>query len=82
METIGWIGSLMLAACAAPEVLSSYRTKKCSLTWGFLILWLVGEVLTGIPVFLHIQEPYLMFNYAANIVMISYLVYIKRRSNG
>lgn len=79
METLGWIGSLLLAACAAPEVYRSYRTKKCSMTWTFLIMWQAGEILAGIPVFFEIQEPFLMFNYGGNILALSYLIYVKWR---
>lgn len=79
LELLGWLGSILLALCAVPEVISSYKTKRCGLTWGFLWIWYFGEIFTAIPVVLKIQEPFLVFNYLANIGLISYLIWIKFR---
>lgn len=80
-ETLGWIGSLLLAGCAIPEVYSAFRNKTCGLTWGFLGLWYAGEWFIAVPVFLDIQEPFLMANYGINIVLITYLIVVKWRQN-
>lgn len=80
MELLGWLGGVFLAICSGPEVYSAYKTKKCNLTWGFLNLWFGGEVLTALPVFSKIQEPFLMFNYGLNIILITYLIVVKWRS--
>lgn len=80
MEVIGWIGSILLAACAIPEVVNAFKTGKCGITWGMLLVWQVGEVLTWIAVVAKIGSLFLIFNYTANIIFISYLIYVKRKS--
>jgi len=81
LNTLGWLGGILLAFCALPEVVSTFMTKKCGLTWGFLLSWYVGEWLTAIPVFLLIKSPFLMFNYGLNIILITYLIYVKIKQN-
>jgi len=78
-ELSGWLGGILLALCAIPEVISAYRTKRCGLTWGFLLIWYLGEWFTAIPVIFKVKEPFLIFNYTLNIVLISYLIKTKWR---
>ena len=73
----GWIGSTLLALCAIPEVIASFRTKQCSLSHGFLWLWYLGEWFLFLPVVLKGMAGFLIFNYALNIVLISVLIYYK-----
>lgn len=82
LELSGWLGSILLALCAVPEVISAFITKKCGLTWGFLLIWYIGEWLTFFPVMIYIKTPFLIFNYGLNILLITYLIYIKVRQNG
>ena len=42
-ETLGWLGSILLAGCAVPEVIIAYRSKSCGLSWSFLWAWYLGE---------------------------------------
>lgn len=77
MEFIGWMGSILLAFCGLPQAIESYRTKNSDgLTWGFLIMWGVGELFTIAYIIPKMHLP-LIFNYAANIVFISIIVYYK-----
>jgi uncharacterized protein with PQ loop repeat len=77
METIGWIGSILLAFCGLPQAWESYKTKNSDgLTWGFLIMWGVGEILTIIYILPKWHWP-LIFNYTANLVFISVILYYK-----
>lgn len=77
MEYIGWIGGILLAFCGLPQAWESYKTKNSDgLTWGFLIMWGVGELFTIVYVIPKWHWP-LIFNYTANIIFISIIVYYK-----
>jgi uncharacterized protein with PQ loop repeat len=77
MEYIGWIGSILLAFCGLPQAIESFKTKNSDgLTWGFLIMWGVGELFTIIYIIPKWHWP-LIFNYTANIIFISIIVYYK-----
>jgi len=79
METIGWIGGILLAFCGLPQAVESYKTKNSDgLTWGFLIMWGVGELFTIVYIIPKWHWP-LIFNYTANIIFISIIVYYKVR---
>lgn len=77
METIGWIGSLLLAFCGLPQALESWRTKSSNgITWGFLLMWSFGELFTIIYVIPKLDWP-LLFNYSANLVFLAVIAYYK-----
>jgi len=77
METIGWIGSILLAFCGLPQAIESFKTKNSDgLTWGFLIMWGVGELFTIVYIIPKWHWP-LIFNYTANIIFISIILYYK-----
>ena len=77
METIGWIGSILLAFCGLPQAIESYRTKNSDgLTWSFLLMWGVGEIFTIIYILPKWHWP-LIFNYTANLIFISIILYYK-----
>jgi uncharacterized protein with PQ loop repeat len=77
MEYIGWIGSILLAFCGLPQAIESYKTKNSDgLTWGFLGMWGMGEIFTIIYILPKWHWP-LIFNYTANIIFISIILYYK-----
>jgi uncharacterized protein with PQ loop repeat len=77
MDTIGWIGSLLLAFCAVPQAWESYRTKSSAgLTWGFLILWFLGEIFIVAYVIPKLDWP-LIFNYTCNLFFASIILWYK-----
>ena len=77
METIGWLGSILLAFCGLPQAIESYKTKSSAgLTWGFLAMWFIGEILTVIYIIPKWHWP-LIFNYTANIIFLSVILYYK-----
>lgn len=79
METIGWIGSILLAFCGLPQAWESWKTKSSAgLTWGFLLMWGLGEIFTIIYIIPKWHWP-LIFNYTANIIFISIILYYKIR---
>ena len=82
-ETIGWIGNILFAVCAIPQVIKTFRTKRTKdLSVLFLWLWFTGELLTFIYIVVgdiesKMVHPPLYFNYLVNIVLASFLVYAK-----
>ncbi len=79
IEAIGWIGSMLFCLCALPQLITVYRNKHgFGLSWGFLLLWLFGEILCAIYVGSQpiVQLP-LIVNYALNLVMLLVIIYYK-----
>ena len=77
MELIGWTGSMLMALCAFPQAYKCFQEKHSNgISWGFLMMWLIGEVLVLIYVFPTYQWP-LIFNYIANIIALSVILYYK-----
>ena len=81
MKTLGWIGSILLALCAAPEAYIAYMTKDSHLSWTFLLMWYIGEIFIAIPVIFKIKEPFLILNYLLNILLISVIIFYKFTSS-
>lgn len=76
-ETAGWVGSALLAFCGLPQAVESWRTGSSSgVTWGLLVMWGFGEVLTLAYVFPKMELP-LIFNYTANILFLLVIAYYK-----
>lgn len=70
MHLMGWVGSMLLAGCGLPQAVLCWRQGNAeALSWGFLGMWLGGEVLTFGYV-LSFQAPSypLVFNYSVNIL--------------
>ena len=77
MEIIGWLGSILLAFCGLPQAIESYKTKSSEgLTWGFIGMWFIGEIMTIIYILPQMVLP-LIFNYTANIIFLSIIIYYK-----
>ncbi len=85
LELCGWIGSILLAVCAFPEVWTAIKTKKCNLNVWTIVLWLVGEIFVLIPICILAPKGWLILNGGANVAITSILVYYKfngvRRKN-
>ena len=74
---IGWLGSILLAFCGLPQAIESYKTKSSEgLTWGFIGMWFIGEIMTFIYILPQMVLP-LMFNYTANIIFLAIIIYYK-----
>lgn len=80
MEVMGWIGSVLLAFCGAPELCKSLKSGRCALSTSFLVLWLLGEIFILIPIMGKDLGMFLVFNYTINIIIIVWLLIIKMRS--
>lgn len=77
METIGWLGSLLLAFCGLPQAIESIKTKSSEgLTWGFILMWAFGEIFTFVYILPKMDLP-LIFNYTANIIFLAIIIFYK-----
>jgi uncharacterized protein with PQ loop repeat len=77
MKVIGWLGSIMLATCGAPQAWKSYRTKSSGdISSAFLSLWAAGEIFTLIYVAPTLNYP-LIVNYVFNLLFIGVIVKYK-----
>lgn len=69
---IGWIGSILLAFCGAPQAIKTVREGHAKgLDPTFLCFWTFGEIFTFYAIYVQIHSVYLMFNYAANLVFLA-----------
>jgi len=81
---IGWIGAILFAICAVPQVIKTWKTKKADdLSGLFLLFWLFGELFTFTyiivdDVILNITHFPLYVNYFFNTLLVIYLLYAKR----
>ena len=70
------LGSVLLALCGLPEAIASYKTKKCSVGWGMLLMWLFGEILLTIFAF-QTHQYVLLINYFANLTFVGIMIRYK-----
>lgn len=79
MDNIGWVGSILLAFCGLPQMLDAIKKKSAKgLTWGFLLMWYVGELATFVYILPKADLP-LLVNYGANILFLSVIIHYKRK---
>ena len=79
IELIGWIGSTLFALCALPQVIMVWKQKHArGLSWGFLNMWLWGEILCFCYVASQptLQIP-LLANYVLNFILLLVIFYFK-----
>jgi hypothetical protein len=76
MNLIAFLGSMLLALCAVPELLRTLYDNKCYLSWAFLLLWFLGEILMLIYS-IHLWNYALMMNYIFNTIVVTIMLYIK-----
>lgn len=78
-ELVGWIGGVCFALCAVPQAVKAWRSRSTDdLSWGFLGMWLVGEICMLAYVIPTGNAP-LLFNYAGNLVCLLVIIYVKVR---
>lgn len=85
IEVIGWLGSALFAACGFPQALRSYKDGHSNgLSWGFLLMWFFGEVLTLVYVAQKPDVLPLLVNYLANLFFLLIIIRYKiwARSTG
>ena len=70
MNSLGWLGGLLLAFCGCFEAYRAVRSKEYSISVPFVVTWFTGEILTLIPLIVQKNEMYLIMNYSMNIIFI------------
>ena len=77
LELIGWLGSIALSFCGAPQAYKSYFDKhSIGISSSFIWLWMIGEVMQLIYVFEKHDMP-LVFSCLMNMVFIIIITYYK-----
>lgn len=76
MNNIGLIGSLLLTFSAVPELVRTIKDGKCHMGWGFLSMWLIGEIFCVFYGFDLAEFP-LILNYTFNLGVAFTMFYYK-----
>lgn len=75
---IAWIGNFLLAVCGLPQAYKSYKDGHSNgISWGFIIMWTVGEVCTLVYLLTELQSLPLILNYSVNGLFCSVIIYYK-----
>lgn len=78
IELIGWMGAVLFSLCAFPQAYACYKTKHAKgLSWAFLGMWAVGELLTLIYAVVALSSWPLLFNYCFNLLCLFVILYYK-----
>lgn len=79
LDVIGWIGSSLFSLCALPQTIKVWKDKHGNgLSWVFLLMWLLGEILCLIYTsFQQIVPLPLVVNYIVNLAMLVVIIYYK-----
>jgi uncharacterized protein with PQ loop repeat len=84
VEMLGTLGGLCLAICGIPQAIHCFQTGNAhGITWGLIILWWLGEVITTL--YLHLTNSLtlgLKINYFSNILFTSIVFYFKLFPHG
>ena len=74
---VGWIGSIAFAVCSIPQAYHCFKVKNANgISWGLIILSLVGEVCSLVYVLPMGHIP-LILNYLSNLFFMSVIGYYK-----
>ena len=76
METIGFIGSILLGVCGIPEVVRTIKDNKCHLGWNFLLLWFGGELFM-LTYIIPMKDLPLLLNYVFNTLLVGVMLFYK-----
>ncbi len=75
--TWGWLSAFCFSVCGLPQAIKSVKEKHSNgVSWGFLILWLLGELFATIYILPRKDLP-LLVNYFINAIFISIILYYK-----
>jgi uncharacterized protein with PQ loop repeat len=76
IESIGWIGAVLLATCGLPQLIKTVKSKDVSgLSLLFIVWWLLGEIFVLSYVLYKAFRWPLIFNYAFNILVCMVLIF-------
>lgn len=78
-EQFGWFGAICFALCTIPQAWLSFRQKHSDgVSWGFLNLWLGGEI--GMITYIlgtQLDSIQLLTNYFCNLVGLLIIIWFK-----
>lgn len=75
-DLTGWLGTQMLAWCAAPQAWQSVQQGHSEgVSWAFMALWGFGEIFAAIYVYNKHRDWPLLTNYILNLTFIGIIVY-------
>jgi len=73
----GWLASVCFSLCSVPQAWESFKNGHSNgISWGFLLLWLIGEICAIIYVLPRRDMP-LLINYIVNAFFISVIIFYK-----
>lgn len=77
IETIGWIGAILLATCGIPQAYKSIKTKRFEgLSLVFIMWWGFGELFTLWYITERAFKWPLIFNYVINIIVVFIIIFL------
>lgn len=78
MEIIGWIGGMLLATCALPQVIKVSRERSADGMSDLNVwLWCFGEIfMLSYVLFVQFSLP-LLLNYGLNLIFVLVIMYYK-----
>lgn len=80
---IGWLGSVLFAVCAVPQVITTWTTHDVSsMSVLFVLMWFLGEVFSAVylvwdDIKTGIRHYPIYFNYTLNTICVTYLLYAR-----
>lgn len=83
INAVGWLGSILFALCAVPQVYTTWTTHDVSgLSLVFVLMWFAGELFSAIYLvwddIKHNTRHYpIYFNYTLNTACVTYLLFAK-----
>ncbi len=78
MDIIALVGSVCFAISAIPAAMLAWRERYCRYQWGFLLLWLIGE-LCMIGYAIGTTQPILLLNYLPNLASLAVIMHYNDR---
>lgn len=76
-QLVGWIGSIAYAICGAPQAYDSWKKGHSrGMTWGFFVLWSIGEVFTFLYI-IPMHSAAMVTNYSVNLVFLCIIGWYK-----
>lgn len=73
---VGWIASFCFMFSGAPAAYEAYMTKICTVPFGTLLLWTIGEICALFYILPKKDLP-LLVNYVVNLLFIGIMWYYR-----
>lgn len=78
VESVGWLGTCLLAVCGLPQLVKSRREGHShGISWLFILAWFFGEILLFVYILSENKGFILLFNYLLNLFFAGGILYFK-----